>query len=156
MALRILVAVTLVLASGFTLRMAWEEMAYPTTPAQAQTRDLYDCASFGSQKAAQAELQRNPSDPSNLDPNGNGIACENYPYGRGTSGSASATSDPSTTATASPPATASPTASPTATASASSSPLMNSGGPKHGPVPLMPDGRCPKEYPVERDGGCYR
>ena len=34
-------------------------------------------------------------------------------------------------------------------------PLMNAGGPKAGPVPLMPGGGCPKEYPVQRQGACY-
>jgi endonuclease YncB( thermonuclease family) len=34
--------------------------------------------------------------------------------------------------------------------------LFNAGGPENGPVPLMPDGGCPVEYPVERDDLCYR
>lgn len=34
-------------------------------------------------------------------------------------------------------------------------PLYQSGGPKDGPVPPMPGGGCPQEFPVERDGGCY-
>ena len=72
MALRLLI-VALVLASGVTLRVAWEELANPTTPAFAQT-DQYDCASFGSQESAQAELERNPDDPSNLDPDQDGQA----------------------------------------------------------------------------------
>jgi hypothetical protein len=42
--------------------------------------DQFDCASFGSQAAAQAELDRNPSDPSNLDADNDGEACETYPY----------------------------------------------------------------------------
>src|ERR687893_235293 len=79
MALRLFI-VALVLASGFTLRVAWEELANPTTPAFAQT-DQYDCASFGSQESAQAELERNPDDPSNLDPDNDGQACEDYDYG---------------------------------------------------------------------------
>jgi Excalibur calcium-binding domain len=44
-------------------------------PAFAQ-EDQFDCASFGSQEAAQAELERDPSDPSNLDADDDGIACE--------------------------------------------------------------------------------
>jgi hypothetical protein len=39
-------------------------------------QDQFDCASFGSQEAAQAELERDPSDPSNLDADNDGIACE--------------------------------------------------------------------------------
>jgi len=33
---------------------------------------------------------------------------------------------------------------------------MNAGGPADGPIPLMPDGGCPAEFPTERDGTCYR
>jgi len=35
-------------------------------------------------------------------------------------------------------------------------PLMNAGGPSEGPVPVMPDGGCPKEFPVQRGGACFR
>jgi hypothetical protein len=48
-------------------------------PAFAQ--DQYDCASFGSQEAAQAEYDRDPSDPSNLDADDDGIACEELASG---------------------------------------------------------------------------
>jgi hypothetical protein len=34
-------------------------------------------------------------------------------------------------------------------------PSFKAGGPSQGPVPLMPNGRCPKEFPVERGGACY-
>jgi hypothetical protein len=34
--------------------------------------------------------------------------------------------------------------------------LFDSGGPENGPVPLMPDGGCPAEFPVERAGLCYQ
>jgi hypothetical protein len=33
--------------------------------------------------------------------------------------------------------------------------LLEAGGPQYGPVPAMPGGGCPKEYPVERSGACY-
>jgi hypothetical protein len=42
--------------------------------------DQFDCASFGSQEAAQAELESDPSDPNNLDADDDGRACETYPY----------------------------------------------------------------------------
>jgi hypothetical protein len=48
--------------------------------------DKYDCASFGSQESAQAELDRDPSDPSNLDADDDGEACESYDYGNGGGG----------------------------------------------------------------------
>jgi hypothetical protein len=43
--------------------------------ATAQTSDI-DCADFDSQEAAQAELDRDPSDPNALDTDGDGVACE--------------------------------------------------------------------------------
>ena len=138
MALRLLIVV-FVLASGLTLRLAWEELADPSTPAFAQT-DQYDCASFGSQESAQAELERNPDDPSNLDPDNDGQACEDYPYTVGGGG------------TASPPSTATPTS---AVEDQYERSLFEAGGPATGPVPSMPGGSCPAEYPVERRGACY-
>jgi hypothetical protein len=33
--------------------------------------------------------------------------------------------------------------------------LMNAGGPGEGPVPLMPGGGCPEEFPTKRGGACY-
>jgi hypothetical protein len=146
MALRLLIA-ALVLASGFTLRVAWEELANPTTPALAQ-EDQYDCASFGSQESAQAELERDLSDPNNLDPDADGQACEDYDYGGGGGGST---------------ATATSAADDQYDASAGidqydagvGSTLFDSGGSTSGAAPLMPDGSCPAEFPTERDGACY-
>jgi hypothetical protein len=157
MALRMFI-VALVLASGFTLRMAWEELASSTVPAFAQT-DQYDCESFGSQESAQAELERDLSDPYNLDPDADGIACEEYDYGGGGGSPA---------ATASPAASQDPTASPTAAKVQYDSAakdqyqkdlgpdeLFDAGGPAAGPAPLMPDGSCPPEYPTKHNGACY-
>ena len=33
--------------------------------------------------------------------------------------------------------------------------LLKSGGPRYGPVPLVPGEGCPEEYPVARVDGCY-
>jgi hypothetical protein len=33
--------------------------------------------------------------------------------------------------------------------------LLEAGGPTDGPVPVMPGGGCPEEYPVERSGACH-
>lgn len=33
--------------------------------------------------------------------------------------------------------------------------LLEAGGPEDGPVPLMPTGGCPKEYPLQKDTACY-
>jgi hypothetical protein len=157
-----LVMVGLVLVAGFVLRGTYEQIIYPSKPAVAQA-DQYDCASFGSQESAQVELDSDPSDPNNLDSDGNGIACDDYPYG--TSGSvAASTPAPSTPAPSSaPPDEPSASASPTSNSSASPKPrppqkdrsLFASGGPTNGPVPLMADGGCPAEFPVKRNGLCH-
>ena len=152
-----LVMVGLVLVAGFVLRGTYEQIVYPSKPAVAQA-DQYDCASFGSQESAQVELDSDPSDPNNLDSDGNGIACDDYPYG--TSGSVS----PSTTAPSSAPVgNPSASAPPSSNASASPKPqppqksrnLFASGGPTNGPVPLMADGGCPPEFPTKRNGLCH-
>ena len=158
-----LVMVGLVLVAGFVLRATYEQLVYPSKSAVAQA-DQYDCASFGSQESAQATLDSDPSDPSNLDSDGNGIACDNYPYG--TSGSVAASSVSSSIA--SPSSAASSSASPgkpsrnrvSGKASAPPRPqkthkLFESGGPTNGPVPLMADGGCPAEFPVKHNGLCH-
>lgn len=33
--------------------------------------------------------------------------------------------------------------------------LLEAGGPRSVPVPVMPDGGCPEEFPTLRDGSCY-
>jgi cytoskeletal protein RodZ len=155
--------VALVLASGFTLRVAWEELANPSTPALAQ-EEQFDCASFDSQESAQAELESNPDDPSNLDPDEDGQACEDYSYGE---------DDSTTTTTTTSTSTASATEDQYDDANAavvdqysSASAvqdqyvggvggLFDSGGGAGGAVPLMPGGGCPEEYPMEIDGACY-
>ncbi len=149
MALRMFIVALLVLACGFTLRMAWEQIADPTTPAFAQT-DQYDCESFGSQQSAQAELERDLSDPNDLDPDADGIACEEYDYGGGGGGS-------------SPTARASSGATTAATTAAhdqyhkdlGSRTLFDAGGPAGGSAPPMPDGSCPPEFPTKQNGACY-
>jgi hypothetical protein len=67
-----------------------------------------------------------------------------------TTATATASPSPETTSTASPsPSTASP--SPNQRRGS----LMDAGGPSAGPVPLMPGGGCPEEYPVRRQEACY-
>jgi len=139
----------LVLVSGFMLRLALEDVIRPTTPAQAQ-EDLYRCDDFTYQEEAQAVLDGDPSDPHGLDgPIGDaftgqpGVACEDLPHRPGgTTTGGTTTSVPPTT-----PTTTSPPPEPT---------LLDGGGSENGTAPLMPEGGCPVEYPVKRDGLCYR
>lgn len=129
----VLIVAALMLAV-FSARVAWETM----TPAEAQSGDQFDCADFATQEEAQAEYDRDPSDPSGLDgPQGEtsdgmaGVACESLPSG-GSAGSGSGTSDQY---------------------QYSGGSLMDSGGSGDGPLPLMPGSGCPAGY-AERDGAC--
>ena len=65
-----LLVVGLVLLAGVVSRVTYEQLVNPSDYAAAQA-DQFDCASFGSRESAQAELERDPSDTSNLDPDGN-------------------------------------------------------------------------------------
>ena len=134
--------VALVLACGFTLRAGWE-FSYPdAAPAAvsvdlAQSRNDLDCADFDSQEEAQAEYDSDTSDPNNLDADNDGIACETLDGGSEDTpgnggGGGNATDD-----------------------QYGDDDLMDAGGPAGGPVPPMPGGGCPVEYPAERDGACH-
>ena len=65
-----------------------------------------------------------------------------------------------TTATASPAPTTTTSTTPATASPSPSSPsprdrMLKSGGPADGPVPLMPGGGCPSEYPVQKGGACF-
>jgi hypothetical protein len=131
----------LVLVSGFVLRLALQDVVDPTTPAEAQSPaegDLYDCKDFVTQPEAQAQYL--PGDPYGLDADGDGQACDDLPGGTTTGTTTGGTTGGTTTGTF----------------GGDNGDLFKSGGPENGPVPLMPDGSCPVEYPVKRDGLCHR
>jgi hypothetical protein len=153
-----LLVVGLVLLAGLVSRVTYEQLIHPTVPAAAQANQ-YDCASFGSQQSAQAELERDPSDPNDLDPDGNGRACDDYDYGsNSTDPTATSSPAPRTTSTTSPsttsPSTTSPSPSPKPRAQGDRN-LLDAGGPTNGPAPLMPDGTCPPEFPTKHKNLCY-
>lgn len=138
--------VILILAIGCTGRVAYEYVADPTSvirTAQAQSNDL-DCADFSTQAEAQANLEANPSDPNNLDADDDGEACEDS-FGSDGGGSDTGAADDQYD-----------DGSSTTTQDQGNGNLMKAGGSAAGPVPMMPDGTCPEEYPVARGGGCYR
>jgi hypothetical protein len=131
--------VVLVTAIGITLQGVGKH-----TPV-AKAQDEADCPNYPSQAAAQQALRDDPSDPNGLDgPPGSatsgipGVACEDRPAPKDLApvlpGTASA-----------PPPPAAPT----------SGTLMNAGGPSEGPVPPMPSGGCPLEFPVKQGKACY-
>ncbi len=70
-------------------------------------------------------------------------------------GSATTTGLPATTSPTTTTASPTSTPSPTSTANPTPNPLLGAGGARHGPLPLLPGGRCPFEYPVKRGDGCY-
>ena len=49
------------------------------TPGSDDADDVFDCSDFLFQDVAQAVLDADPSDPHNLDPENNGVACEGLP-----------------------------------------------------------------------------
>ena len=158
------VVVVLVLAVGFTARVAYEQT---TAPAYAQDEDPTvgsDCGDFRSQAETQAELRRDPSDPNVLDEDDgpdDGVACETHQY-----------DDPARDET--PVLAAAEDGGATNDGSASgrrddrddrstrrnpmrdrNDDLLESGGPRHGPIPIVPGEPCTEEYPVARAEGCY-
>ena len=80
---------------------------------------------------------------SRLDPDGNGIACDEL---RSADGGQSASAG---------------RASPRPSVDGGSQllnrygNLLEAGGPSSGPVPLMPNGGCPREFPSMQNGACY-
>jgi hypothetical protein len=80
---------------------------------------------------------------SRLDPDGNGIACDEL---RSADGGQSASAG---------------RASPRPSVEGGSQllnrygNLLEAGGPSSGPVPLMPNGGCPREFPTMQNGACY-
>ncbi len=69
--LRFLISAFILAAVAGTL---WIGGGYRSQPAQGA--DLYNCSDFANQAAAQAFLRSDPSDPSRLDGDHNGIACQ--------------------------------------------------------------------------------
>jgi len=128
--------VALVFAAGFAARVVYEE----TTTAAVAQEDQYDCASFGSQESAQATYDADPTDPNNLDPDEDGMACDDYDYGvEGES----------------------PTASPQPERDPGGDrprrgrdPMPGTGGLPGGAVPSGPNGSCPARFPVEHGRIC--
>jgi hypothetical protein len=112
---------------------------------------------------------------SRLDPDGNGIACDQLQSAGRQSASASSSASPRPSVDGgqfpSPSPQPSVDGGPSASASSSASPqptagggnplldrygnLLDAGGPTSGPLPLMPDGGCPREFPTKRGGACY-
>ena len=130
-----IVCAVLVLVVGVVGRITYEQMQAPL-PAQAQdASDPFDCADFTTQEEAQAEYDLDPSDPSGLDGDSDGIACEELSSGTGTGASQDQYDDGSVERPGD---------------------MLNSGASGPGPVLTLPDGSCIPAYPDKRNGYCYR
>ena len=95
------------------------------------------------QAFVQGLLDQGAPGASRLDPDGNGVACDELlSAGAGQPASASSASPQPSFAGGS-------------QSSSRYGHLYDAGGPSSGPVPLMPGGSCPREFPTMRDGACY-
>ncbi len=114
------------------------------------------------QTYAQRLLDEGVPGASRLDPDGNGIACDQLQgAGGGQSVSTGSVSPQPSVDGGSQSASTSSSASPRPSVDGGrqflngNRNLLEAGGPTSGPLPLMPDGGCPREFPKMRDGLCY-
>jgi hypothetical protein len=123
----------------------WTDYAGPleTRTAFAQDDNVFNCADFSTQAEAQAVYDQDPSDPNFLDADDDGIACEELDGGTTDDDGAAQDQYESGSGEATIPAPKRDN-------------LLEAGGPESGPVPLMPDGDCPEEFPIKRDEACHR
>ena len=155
---RAALVVALLVACVVAGRVSWAVMSAGEGPpgtgaawAAAQSdEDLFDCSDFGSLDDAQQQLL--DGDPYGLDEDGDGIACNEDGIELELAAQQEAQDDDeagrnSTT-------TISGDSSNRSTSSSVSGTLLEAGGPTDGPVPPMPDGGCPEEFPIEDQEGC--
>ena len=167
--LKVTAVVFLVVAVGFFARIAWEK-----TP-DAQAQNTRNCSDFQTQEEAQAVLDQDPSDPNRLDEDDDGIACESLPGGSGGSTPSDGSSgSPGPSDNQDRPSDQQPSSSSmdnqdqpgkqknpgtnqsqTGNRTNDQEELLQAGGPASGPVPLMPGGGCPEEFPIQQGGACY-
>ncbi len=128
-------AVALLVACVFTARVAWIYFEGDANPhllgvlQVAQAQDKSSSASFSSSPASTS----------------------------GTSASSTTSATPGTTSGQSDPSSNAATNQYSSSASSqySNGTGISSGGPRYGPVPLMSNGKCPVEYPIQKASGCY-
>ena len=171
----------LTVTAALGLRLGWEVLVQAegrlpvvSASAVAQTEDaseedlsgedILDCSDFEDQQEAQDSLEADPSDPDNLDADGDGQACEEEFGDEASGGSTTATprtpppspkAPPPAPKTAAPAPRPTPPPQPAPTPPPDSGTLFKAGGPMTGAVPAMPSGKCPREFPEKRGGACY-
>jgi hypothetical protein len=122
-------------------------------PSSASDDDLSSASDDDLSSASDEDLSSDSDD----DPLFNSTSPDSDPPTKATAGGATAQSSgrPKTSTPAAPKTPATPPKPPSSSAPPSGGTLMSAGGPTTGPVPVMPDGGCPKEFPDLRDGACY-
>jgi len=98
---------------------------------------------------------------SRLDPDGNGIACDQLQSAGGGQSLSAGSASPRPSVAGGGQSATFGSASPRPSVDggrqvlSGNRNLLEAGGPTSGPLPLMPDGGCPREFPKMRDGLCY-
>src|SRR5918997_2560520 len=92
---------------------------------------------------------------SRLDPDGNGIACDELRSAGGGQAASAGSAAGNAAGNAAGSAAPQPSVDGGSRVLDRYGSLLEAGGPTSGPVPLMPDGGCPREFPTMRDGACY-
>jgi hypothetical protein len=98
---------------------------------------------------------------SRLDPDGNGIACDELQSAGGGQSLSAGSASPRPSVAGGGQAATFGSASPQPSVDGGrqvlggNGNLLEAGGPTSGPVPLMPNGGCPREFPTMREGLCY-
>lgn len=132
---RLLLAVCVIAMIGGL--MALSDLRY-NEPAYAQDDNIFNCSDFDTQAEAQAVFDQDTSDPNFLDADADGIPCEELNGGDSDDSADDDQYDDAAIVTTAP-----------------KGDLLEAGGPQSGPMPLMPGGGCPAEFPVERGDACH-
>jgi hypothetical protein len=113
------------------------------------------------QAYVQGLLDQGVPGASRLDPDGNGIACDQLQSAGGGQSLSAGSASPQPSVAGDGQSASFGSASPQPSVDGSrqflggNRNLLEAGGPTSGPVPLMPDGGCPREFPTKRAGLCY-
>ena len=113
------------------------------------------------QAYVQGLLDQGVPGASRLDPDGNGIACDQLQSAGGGQSLSAGSASPRPSVAGGGQSANFGSASPRPSVDRGSQllnrngSLLEAGGPTSGPVPLMPNGGCPREFPTMRDGACY-
>lgn len=132
----------LVLACGFTARVGWAYLDVGTavdTISTARAADVSAASSSGSQEIAQSDSSSEDIEVTAGDGTSTGSESDS------SSGSESTTAAQGQYGDAS-----------DDQYQDESDDLLSAGGSDDGPVPVMPGGGCPSEYPIDLIDGCYR